>query len=187
MAPAIPANIDDVDDDWLSQAVGAAVSAVEMHQIGVGVGMISSLYRATLSGDGPDSVVIKLPGLDEAARFTAEILRLNIREVGFYRELAADCPIRVPKAHFAAVDPDTHRFVLVLEDLGSCRGVDQLQGMAPADAEQAVDELAGWHLRWWGRPGRSWSGEPRCPSAIRCTRPFSRWSLPRAGRRSAPR
>ena len=47
-----------------------------------------------------------MPGLDETARFTAQILRLNIREVGFYRELAAESPIRVPHCHFGAVDPE---------------------------------------------------------------------------------
>ena len=61
-------------------------------------------------------------------------LRLNIGEVGSCRELADECPIRVPKAHFAAVDSETHRFVLVLEDLGTFRVVDQLRGMAPVSA-----------------------------------------------------
>ena len=153
MEPAIPDGIGEIDDDWLSQAIGAPVRAVSITDIGTGVGMIGALYRATLEGDGPDSVVIKLPGLDETARFTAAILRLNIREVGFYRELAAESPIRVPYCHFGAVDTETHQFVLVLEDVGSCRAVDQIQGMGRADAEQAVDELAAWHAHWWGAAG----------------------------------
>ena len=151
--PAIPDGIDGIDDDWLSQAIGAPIRAVSIEDIGTGVGMIGALYRATLEGDGPDSVVIKLPGLDETARFTAAILRLNIREVGFYRELADESPIRVPACHFGAVDTETHQFVLVLEDVGSCRAVDQIQGMGRADAEQAVDELAAWHAHWWGAAG----------------------------------
>ena len=153
MEPAIPDGIGGIDDDWLSQAIGAPVRAVSIEDIGTGVGMIGALYRATLEGDGPASVVIKLPGLDETARFTAAILRLNIREVGFYRELAAESPIRVPYCHFGAVDPETHQFVLVLEDVGSCRAVDQIEGMGRADAEQAVDELAAWHAYWWGAAG----------------------------------
>ena len=153
MEPPIPAGIDDIDDDWLSQAMGVPVRAADITDIGTGVGMIGAIYRATLEGDCPDTVVIKLPGLDETARFTAQILRLNIREVGFYRELAAESPIRVPHCHFGAVDTDTHQFVLVLEDVGSHRAVSQIEGMGRADAEQAVDELAGWHAHWWGRAG----------------------------------
>ena len=153
MEPAIPDGIGEIDDDWLSLAMGSPVRVASIEDIGTGVGMIGALYRATLEGDGPGSVVVKLPGLDETARFTAAILRLNIREVGFYRELAAESPIRVPYCHFGAVDADTHQFVLVLEDVGSCRAVDQIEGMGPADAEQAVDELARWHAHWWGAAG----------------------------------
>ena len=151
MEPAIPDGIGEIDDDWLSLAMGSPVRVAGIEDIGTGVGMIGALYRATLEGDGPGSVVVKLPGLDETARFTAAILRLNIREVGFYRELAAESPIRVPSCHFGAVDADTHQFVLVLEDVGSCRAVDQIEGMGHADAEQAVDELARWHAHWVGR------------------------------------
>ncbi len=146
----IPAGIEEIDDEWLSQAVGAPITVVDLHEIGRGLGMMSSLYRASLEGDGPGSVVIKLPSTDEAARFAAQVLSLNIREVGFYQELAHECPIRVPLAHFAAVDRSSHEFVLVLEDMGSCRPVDQVQGMGAADAEKAVDDLAAWHLNWWG-------------------------------------
>ena len=145
----IPAGIDDIDDAWMSQAMGAPLSMLDVSDIGEGLGMISSLHRVTLDGDGPDSVVVKLPSADEAARFTAQVLSLNIREVGFYRELAAECPVRVPAAHHAAVDRTTHEFVLVLEDMGWCRAVDQVAGMGAADAERAVSELADWHLHWW--------------------------------------
>ena len=145
----IPAGIGEIDDAWLSRAIGAPVQALEVRQIGQGVGMVSSIYRATLAGEGPGSVVIKMPSLDEAAQFNAAILRLNIREVGFYRELASECPIRVPTAYHAAVDAETHQFVLVLEDMGSLRFVDQVEGISRADARRAVTELAGWHLHWW--------------------------------------
>ena len=150
MEPAIPDGIDGIDSDWLSEAMGSPNKITDVSDIGTGIGMIGAIYRVALEGDGPASVVIKLPGLDETARFTAQLLRLNIREVGFYRELAAESPIRVPHCHFAAIDAETDQFVLVLEDVGSCRAVSQIEGMGRADAEQAVDELAAWHAHWWG-------------------------------------
>jgi hypothetical protein len=76
---------------------------------------------------------------------------MYIREVRFYDELAADSPIGTPRRLYAALDEESSKFVLVMEDMGALRMVDQLEGMALADAERAVDELAAWHATWWGK------------------------------------
>lgn len=149
---AIPATIDEVTAAWLAEVTGLAVEAVGIERIGMGIGVSSALYRAHLdTGDGlPTSVVIKLPALDEAAVFTSTVLSMYRREVTFFNELAAMAPIRVPRCHHAAVDANS-RFVVVMEDLGEHRVVDQLEGMSLADAEAAIDGLARWHAAWWGR------------------------------------
>ncbi|MDQ1402497.1 MAG: hypothetical protein QOG03_813 [Actinomycetota bacterium] len=153
MTAPIPATIDEVTPGWLADAAGFDVTTVATEQIGVGVGVSSGLYRLRLTGgtDCPSSVVVKLPALDPAAVFTSSVLRMYIREVRFFEELAATSPIRVPACHFGVVDPESSAFVLVLEDLGGLRPVDQVEGMALADAQQAVDELAAWHATWWGK------------------------------------
>ncbi len=149
----IPGSIDEVTPGWLSEAISHDVTSIEVEQIGVGVGVSSALYRVGLTGpessDRPETVVVKLPALDEAAVFTSTMLRMYIREVGFFDELASRSPIRVPERYHADVDPDTSRFVLVMEDMGANRTVDQLAGMDIADAERAVDALADWHATWW--------------------------------------
>lgn len=148
----IPGSIEEVTPDWLAGVTGLAVSSCTPEQIGVGIGVSSSLYRVGLDGDGcPSSVVVKLPALDEAAVFTSSVLRMYIREVRFFDRLAADAALRVPACLHAEVDEATSRFVLVLEDLGQLRAVDQLDGMGLEDAERAVDALARWHAVWWGR------------------------------------
>jgi aminoglycoside/choline kinase family phosphotransferase len=96
-------------------------------------------------------VIVKLPALDEAAVFTSTVLSMYRREVSFFNELAASAPIQVPGCHHAAVDGDNSRFVLVMEDLGELRMVDQLDGMSLGDAHAAVDGLAAWHATWWGK------------------------------------
>jgi len=83
--------------------------------------------------------------------FTSTILRMYIREVAFFNELAQESPVRVPQGYFAAVDNETSQFVAVMEDLGGLRIVDQTAGMGVADAERAVDALAAWHAQWWGK------------------------------------
>jgi len=149
----IPASIDEVTPAWLSEVMRADVTSVETEQIGVGIGVSSALYRVRLTGPEsqtrPETVVVKLPALDEAAVFTSTILRMYIREVGFFDELASASPIRVPERYHAEVDEETSRFVVVMEDMGAHRSVDQLAGMDIGDAERAVDALADWHATWW--------------------------------------
>lgn len=147
----IPTKIDDITPSWLAEATGLDVQAALIEQIGVGIGVSSALYRATLTGSGcPQTVVVKLPALDEAAVFTSTVLRMYTREAGFFGELADQSPLRVPVCHHHSVDLETSQFVLVMEDFGDLRAVDQVAGMAVADAERAVDGLAAWHATWWG-------------------------------------
>lgn len=149
---AIPTTIDEITPGWLSEATGLDVEAAEVEQIGVGIGVSSALYRLHLTGPGcPATVVVKLPALAEEAVFTSTVLRMYTREAGFFRELATEAPLRVPGCLHHSVDPDTSHFVLVMEDLGGLRPVDQVVGMAVGDAERAVDGLARWHATWWGR------------------------------------
>ena len=149
----IPASIDEVTPAWLSEVMGCTITGASASQIGVGIGVSSAVYRVRLTGEGecPETVVVKLPALDEAAVFTSTVLRMYIREVGFFQELADRSPIRVPVFHHGAVDEETSRFVVVMEDLGALRIVDQVEGMPIEDAERAVDELAAWHASWWGK------------------------------------
>jgi hypothetical protein len=146
----IPASIADVDASWLAEALGQPVTAVEHEQIGEGIGVSSAVYRSTLAGGELGSVVVKLPALAEEAVFASTVLRMYIREVRFFENLARRSPIRVPHGHFGAVDEETSAFVQVMEDLGSMRIVDQNDGMAIDDAKRAIDELARWHAEWWG-------------------------------------
>lgn len=148
---SIPSSIDDVTAEWLRDATGLAVTAARAEQIGAGIGVIGAVYRVHLDGEGvPPTVVVKLQGLDEAAAFTGTILRMYIREVRFYERMAARVPVRVPRALHTALDEETSAFVVVMEDMGELRIVDQVAGMAIADAERAVDRLAAWHATFWG-------------------------------------
>jgi hypothetical protein len=148
----IPASINDVTPEWLADMTGFDITAITVEQIGAGIGVSSALYRVSLEGnDCPATVVVKLPALDENAVFTSTILRMYIREVAFFTELASQSPVRVPKSYYAAVDEETSQFVAVMEDMGSMRICDQITGMQLADAERAVDELAAWHATWWDK------------------------------------
>ncbi len=148
----IPTTVAEITPAWLAEATGLDVQAAEIEQIGVGIGVSSALYRARLTGSGcPQTVVVKLPALAEEAVFTSTVLRMYSREAGFFGELCTKAPVRVPACHHSSIDPETSQFVLVMEDIGDLRGVDQVAGMDVADAERAVDGLAAWHATWWGQ------------------------------------
>jgi len=73
---AIPAGIAEVDPAWLSEATGLTITGVEHEIIGVGIGVSSAVYRLRLAGeDVPETLVLKLQALDEAAVVGAAALR----------------------------------------------------------------------------------------------------------------
>ena len=120
-------------------------------QIGYGVGVSSALYRCALVGANcPSSVIVKLPALDDAAVFTSTMLRMYIREAKFFTSLIHEMPINVPVGYFSAIDEETSKFVVVMEDLGSLRVIDQNVGMGIDDARSSVEAIARMHARWWG-------------------------------------
>lgn len=159
---AFPRSAEAVDGAWLRGVLAArepggtpaAPEVVARH--GVGTGQMSASVRVTLAWPdgvaGPASVVVKLPSPDPRSRETGRAMRTYEVEVSFYRELAPTVGIRTPRCHFAALDPDTHDFLLVLEDLAPARQGDQLAGCSAAEAALAMDELAKLHAPRWGDP-----------------------------------
>lgn len=148
----LPAGIDQVTPEWVAQATGLAVTGVEHEIIGVGIGVSSAVYRLKLQGDRvPETLVLKLQALDEAAVFTCTMLKMYSREVKFFEELSGQSPIRVPEGYGGAISDDGSMYYLFMEDLGGYREVDQNEGMEIDDAERAVDALADWHAQFWGK------------------------------------
>ena len=93
----IPTAIEEVDASWMSNALGRSITDVRHEQIGIGIGVSSAVYRTSLSGFDAPTLITKLPALAEEAVFTSSVLRMYIREVRFFQNLAQDSPIRVPQ------------------------------------------------------------------------------------------
>jgi len=160
--PAIAAGPEQVDAMWMTAALRSSgvlaegrVTAVSATP--VGNGLVGDSFRFALAYDGapsgaPASVIGKFPAADPSSRASGAGLRLYLREVTFYRELAHTVGIITPRAHFAEIDPATHDFTLIFEDLGPARAGDQLAGCTPEDAQTALAEAAALHAPWWGDP-----------------------------------
>jgi len=150
----------DLDAQWFTTCLrdagyeGVHVTDVSRRQIGTG--QIGTCYRYTLTLETPDpavptSLVGKFPSDDALSRATGVQLRNYYREVQFYRLLAEDLAISVPRCYFADIDGEGPEFVLLLEDMAPAEQGDQLAGCTPEVARAAVLELVGLQAPSWCR------------------------------------
>ena len=138
---------------WLSEALGGRVDTVVAEP--VGTGQMGTCFRLRLAGPDvgarlPGVLLAKLPAADPAARaMVAGAYRCELR---FYAEIAPTVAARVPQVHHAAWSGDGADFTLLLEDLAPRVQGDQLAGCSPAQAHDAVVNLAGLHGPRWCDP-----------------------------------
>jgi hypothetical protein len=151
----MPTSIGEVTPEWLTAVLRAdgalaaegAVTGVVAEQIAVGTGFLSDLFRLRLQGDGPESLILKLPVTSALYRATAKSANVYQREVVFYRDLATSCPLRTPRAYHAEF-AESGAMVLLLEDFGLLDAPDHLEGLDLVRAGLVIDRLADFHA--WG-------------------------------------
>lgn len=157
----IPAGPEALTPDWLTSALRAggliaraSVTAATATPIGVGVGILCRLFRIELTYDreeagAPASLVVKMPSAEEQARGLSVMFKFYEREVRFYQELAGEIALPTARLYYAAFDPATSDFILLIEDLSNRRIGDQLAGASVEDARLLVTEIARLHAQWW--------------------------------------
>ncbi len=122
----------------------------------VGTGQIGKCFRyeltlATADADTPARLIGKFPSDDPISRATGVQLRNYYREVSFYRHLADQLAISVPRCYYADIAGEGPEFVLVLEDMHPAEPGNQLAGCSPEVARAAVLELVGLQAPSWCR------------------------------------
>lgn len=148
--PNYPVTPESVTDQWLADELKRDVTDLKVTAFGEGAGIIGQVTRANfLSAGKPDSVIIKFPSAAPENRGVAMHYNMYGREVDFYRDYAASIPVRVPECWAVEFDPESHDFVLVLEDLEGYRLGDQVAGASLQDAEAAVTAIAQMHAATW--------------------------------------
>jgi len=161
----LPDSVEEVTADWMTSvlrasgaiAAGTTVSGIDSRPLDtredIGGGLLSLLHRCVLryeGGTGPASVVVKFPIDTPNTRALVEAFRVYVREVTFYRDVAARSQLRTPQVHAALIDPGGSRFCMVIEDLGHLRQVSSYQGLGWDDALVAIEALAAFHAGWHG-------------------------------------
>ena len=132
----------------------SSVVEVRVEQFAQGSGLLSELFRLTITADGagadvPATLVLKLPTADPAMRGVADALGFDARELRFDRELAPTAPFATARCHAAIDTDDSTDFVLVLEDLAHLRPLDQVVGCSWDQALAVLDRLVDFHAQWW--------------------------------------
>jgi hypothetical protein len=143
----LPVEVEDLTPSWLSGVLGAPVARVEVverHSGTTGRARLALAYDGAAAG--PEHVFVKLAPFDERQRRFVDAVGLGVAEARFYRELAAEVPVRVPAVHHAALDAGGG-FVMVLEDLcaSGCRFPHTTDDDLPDVVAGLVVELASLH------------------------------------------
>lgn len=159
----MPSSIDGVTADWLTKALritgdigdSTTVTTVDHSRFAEGVGLLSELYRTTLSYDGPadgapQSIITKFAIADPAQRGLAEALNFYTKELHFYTHLVGHMPIAVPRAYAAMQDPASSDFILLMEDMSALRTADQQIGVTWEDALRSARNMAKLHASFQG-------------------------------------
>lgn len=136
--------------------VGASNRVTSVSARSIGTGQVGDNVRFQLVWAEPDqsvpeTVVGKFPSRSETSRSTAVAVGTYVREIGFYRDLQHQVRIRTPHVHHVGWDPDTHDFVVMMEDIRPAEQGDQLAGCGLTRAELVVDQAVGLHAPTWGR------------------------------------
>ncbi|MCH1512689.1 MAG: phosphotransferase [Acidimicrobiales bacterium] len=152
----IPKSFQEVTASWLSEILASEIESISAKRIGEGIGLMGDIYSVELTyksdqGDGPASVVVKLPSSYEENREQGVALGMFEAEVRFYNELGLETGTGLPEIYFAKIKPGTADFVIVMEDLSNLIMVDQSTGMSFEQALAAVRVLAKIHAVWWGK------------------------------------
>jgi len=159
----IPSGLSQMTTRWFTDVLrsaraisSSAVTGIHFEPVGVGIGIMGALTRATLSydnvePDAPPAVMVKVTSPYEANRAQGVVLGFYEAEVRFYNELSTRTSMRVPRCYLAEFDPATSDFVIVMQDLGGCVAADPVDGMSVGQAEVAASALADLHGGFWKR------------------------------------
>ena len=151
----------EITAEWMRRALAAGgasaaseIAEVEFEQLSNVTNALGNLYRCRISARDseaayPASVIVKLPTANALAFRFSKWMSLHRREHVFYQDIAGRGHVRTPALFYGDFDARSHRFVLLLEDLGGMEAIPQSVGIDAARTRQAIREIAGLQGRFW--------------------------------------
>ena len=160
---SFPCQPEQVSAAWLTEVLqrsgalqGAEVAALQASPVGNGLLGQSVRFTLELEPDdaaGPCAVVAKFAATEASPRALCVASELYLREVRFYQQIAPTIGTRTPRVHVADIDPDSHDYILLMEDLHPARQGDQLAGCSVDECRLALQQIAGLHAAYWQASG----------------------------------
>ena len=147
-----PTKPDELSAQWLTSVLGFPVTDFKVSYFGEGAGIMAMVTRLQLTTDAanPQTIIAKFPSPSADNRAVASTYSMYEREVRFYDGIASQVKMRTPACYYAAFDPDSENFVLLMEDVGHLRIGDQVAGCTLAEAKAVLSAVAGLHASTWG-------------------------------------
>jgi thiamine kinase-like enzyme len=155
----IPATKSDLTSEWFSSILGltgnSQVKSVNLQPLGESDSVSGYIYRARLTYSDktqktPESVVLKIP--HPRSLRNAWLLDAYRNELWFYRTIAPNAGIPVPKHIYSDIDPETRDYVLVIEDFPNSTNVRDETGATAEQAYKLLEYMAKLHARHWSSP-----------------------------------
>lgn len=139
---------------WLAERLGQNAAALRgFTSTPVGTGQMCDSFRLALDWaeevDAPATVIAKCPSHDEASRNIAKLTGTYVKEISWYRELAAASGVPAPICHYCDIADDEVDFILILSDLAPARAGDQLEGLGLTGLVPCIDAAAKLHCFCW--------------------------------------
>jgi len=117
MDRTIPTSLTDIRPDWLTDSLRSSgvidseteVVSCDSVVLGTGEGFAGDLARLTVAyqgGDGPATMVAKIPTSIDDNRNGSEMLGVYEREIRMYQQILPDLGVPVPDLYYADVDPN---------------------------------------------------------------------------------
>ncbi len=154
----IPIRREDVTCEWLGSLLsGVGDCEIIDLQTEVMTGHnpeLSQLFRVRIeyssrNPDHPDSVVVKIPPVDDVIRIREAGYGPFIAELGSYRLLESFYGSSLARMYGAVEDSDEKTACFVFEDLGVLPGEQKFARVDLGVARAALDFMAEYHARYW--------------------------------------
>jgi len=156
----LPLSLSELTPEFVSARLAAGghdveVSGVEVSPISGFAGIMGEVVVVDLTYAGssglPSTMIGKCPLDDDLARMYNQVMNSYKRENGFYRDVADQVPMRVPRAYVNDYDEEAGRGVLLLEKIEGEPG----DILSPPDIESfatLAGQLGTMHGQFWQSP-----------------------------------
>jgi hypothetical protein len=153
----VPTKLAEIDAAWLTEALrdgghdAPDVVRVDYEPMAGIVGLLGEVGVFSIDyaddTDLPRQLLGKCPLTTDAARLYNAVMRYYERETGFYRDLAGDVPMRVPRCFVNLSEGEHH--ILLLEYFADATPGDVLLGTDFDSYTYLLGGMASMHARYW--------------------------------------